>query len=36
MTSRLEGNKVLHGYRRRGDTLTATLGACAALVTLPA
>lgn len=32
---RLKGNKVLHGYRRRGDTLTATLGACAVLVTLP-
>lgn len=33
---RLKGNKVLHSYRRRGDTLTATISACAALVTLPA
>jgi len=33
---RLKGNKVLHGYRRRGDTLTDTISACAALATLPA
>ena len=33
---RLKGNKILHAYRRRGDTLTATISACAALVTLPA
>lgn len=33
---RLKTNKILHGYRRRRHTLTDTLRACAALVTLPA
>lgn len=33
---RLKRNKILHGYRRRGHTLTDTIAACAALTTLPA
>jgi hypothetical protein len=33
---RLKTNKILHGYRRRADTLTDTLRACATLATLPA
>jgi len=33
---RLKTNKVLHGYRRRRETLTSTIRACAALTTLPA
>jgi hypothetical protein len=32
---RLKTNKILHGYRRRRDTLTDTIRACAALTTLP-
>lgn len=30
---RLKTNKILHGYRRRLDTLTDTIGACATLTT---
>jgi hypothetical protein len=33
---RLKTNKILHGYRRRLDTLTDTISAVAALTTLPA
>lgn len=33
---RVKRHRVLHGYRRRLDTLTDTLRACAALATLPA
>ncbi len=33
---RLKTNKILHGYRRRRDTLTDTLRACASLATMPA
>ena len=33
---RLKTNKILHGYRRRRDTLTDTIRACATLATLPA
>ena len=33
---RLKTNKILHGYRRRGPTLTDTIRACATLTTLPA
>lgn len=33
---RLKTNKILHGYRRRADTLTDTIRACATLATLPA
>jgi hypothetical protein len=33
---RLKTNKILHSYRRRRDTLTDTIRACATLATLPA